>query len=123
MSREKLFFPFAVFFISALVLIISAIHFLVPTSEIKPNAVYKESAEVIAFYDRFEENRKAARVSIEDSRVIASNWIKKEKSKISRHLFYRRRAYDLIAKTILEAQSYDELNHQLSRLPSTEKHA
>ncbi len=123
MSTRKNKYPFVIFIISASVLLFSAINLLVPTPEKVNTAVYKDSPEVIAFYSKFEKNRKAAEVSIEESRIIASTWIKKEERKISNHLFYRRRAYDLISKAILKAESYEELNSQLSRLPSTEKQA
>jgi len=123
MSTIKLKFSFVVFFISALVFTISAIKLLFPTLEIENSAVYEESPEVTEYYRKFEENRNAAVVSIEESRLIASKWIQKEQGKISHHLFYRRRAYSLISKAILSSQTYDDLNSHLSRLPSTEKQA
>jgi murein DD-endopeptidase MepM/ murein hydrolase activator NlpD len=124
MSTKKIFFPFATFFILALVLIITSIYLLVPTPESDDKIHMQEvSAEVKAFNTRFEANRKNAEITIEESRIIANKWIKKERALISRHLFYRRRAYDLIAKAILNVQTYEELNAHLSRLPSTEKQA
>lgn len=123
MSTIKIKKSFVVFFVSATVLIISAISLLVTTPEIGNQAVYRNTAEVDAFYERFEKNKKAAEVTIEESRVIASKWIRKEAGKISHHFFYRRRAYDLISKTILNSKTYDELNSHLARLPSSEKQA
>ncbi|MBN2658725.1 MAG: M23 family metallopeptidase [Spirochaetales bacterium] len=86
-------------------------------------SVYVEPEEVKAFFIKREQNRLAAAVTIEESRVIASNWIKKERSKINSRFFFRRRSYELIAKSILSSKNYDELNYQLSRLPETEKQA
>jgi len=124
MSIKKSFFQYTVFFIVATVLIISAIILIIPNSESEMvETVYEESEEVLEFFNRFERNRQEAQVSLEESRVIASNWIKKEHSKINRHLFYRRRAYDLISRSILKVDDYNDLNYQLSRLPSTEKQA
>ena len=123
MSTKKLFIPFAAFLTIAIALLISSIYLLVPTPEIDKAIVYEDSAEVKAFYINFEANRQAAQVSIEESRIIASKWIKKEQAELSRHLFYQRRAYDLIAKEITNARTYEELNYHLSRLPSTEKQA
>lgn len=123
MSTRKIKFSFVAFIISASSLLISAINLLVLTPEIVNENDYKDSPEVIAYYSKFEKNRKTAEVTIEDSRLIASAWIKKEESKISNRLFYRRRAYNLISKEILKAATYEELNYQLSRLPSTEKQA
>lgn len=123
MSTRIKKYSFVVFIISASLLLFSAIKLLVPPSEKVHNAVYIATPEVIAFYSNFEKNRKEAEVSIEDSRIIASAWVKKEERKISNHLFYRRRAYDLISKAILKAATFEELNYQLSRLPSTEKQA
>lgn len=123
MSRIKVTFPFAFFLTSALVLIVSSIFLLKPTPETEETEVYVDSDEVKEFIRNFEENRESARISINESRVIASNWIKKEQKKIKNHLFYRRRAYDLISRAILNSESYGDLNFHLSRLPSTEKQA
>ena len=123
MSTKKIYFPFAVFLFTALVFSITAISLTKPSGRVSEEQPYRDSAEVTLYFKKFEENRRKAQVTIEESRVIASKWIKKEQSKIDRHLFYKRRSYDLISKTILHAQSFDELNYQLSRLPSTEKQA
>ncbi|MDA3810407.1 MAG: M23 family metallopeptidase [Spirochaetaceae bacterium] len=122
MSRKKTFLTIFL----PLIVIISSISISITVMNHKVNDsenIYEDSAEVKAFYKRFEENRKASQVTLEESRVIASKWIKKEQANISRHLFYRRRAYDLISRTILKAETYEELNYHLSRLPSTEKQA
>lgn len=124
MSTRKLFFPFTAFIFIALVLIITSIYYLVPVSSVDDsNNMYEASAEVKAFYTQFEANKKNAAVTIEESRLIASQWIKKERSQFGRHLFYRRRAYSLISKSILKSETYEQLNYQISRLPKTEKQA
>lgn len=124
MSRKKIFFPVALFLLFSTVLLSFSFHSVFsPSGDDQETVVYEDSEEVKAFFSRMEKNRNDAAVSIEESRVIASNWIKKERAKISTRFFYRRRSYEFIAKNILTSETYEELNYYLARLPETEKKA
>ncbi|MBB6478966.1 M23 family metallopeptidase [Spirochaeta isovalerica] len=123
MSRKKMFFPVALLILSTLLLSFSFHFFSVTETAGRNSAVYVDSDEVKAFFERREQNRSDAAVTIEESRVIASDWIKKERLKINSRFFYRRRSYELISKSILSSKNYEELNYHLSRLPETEKQA
>jgi len=123
MSRKKIFFPVALFFTSTALLLFSFQAFAGADSGEEAGGVYVEPDEVKTFFTIRKQNREAAAVTLEESRKIASDWIKKERSKINNRFFYRRRSYELISKAILTSKSYEELNYHLARLPETEKQA
>lgn len=123
MSRKKLFFPVALLPVSALIIAFSSHVNLTRGAESEEKIAYVESEAVKIFFRNFEKNRADAHISIEDSRIIASNWIKKERNEINTRFFYKRRAYELIAKAIISSKNYEELNYHLARLPETEKQA
>jgi len=123
MSMKKSFYPFAVFISSTVLLILFSIYLLVPRIETPENDIYTSSAESTVFFQKFYSNQDKSKTSIKENSAIANKWIKSERSKISNHFFYRRKAYDLIAKEILTVKNIDQLNYHLDRLPLTEKQA
>lgn len=123
MSRKKIFFPVALIILITASLSFSFYTFTKLARSSSQSTAYVEPEEVKEYFRKREENRKAASVTIIESRKIASDWIKKERLKISKTLYYRRRSYELIAKAILTSESYEELNYHLARLPKTEKQA
>lgn len=123
MSRKNYIFPVALIFSTIMVLSVSSHYIIQERVKANRKSSYEDSEEVKAFLLERENNRKAAEISIEESRVIAGNWIKKERSKIGIRFYFRRKVYDLLAAEILTSKDFDELNTYLSKLPATEKQA
>ncbi len=124
MSLKKSFLLYTAFFTVSAVFIVTSIILLIPSLEKEEDKTpYKESEAVSAFFTNFDNNKKMAQMDIEVSRDIASKWIRKEQSNMQRHMYFQRRAYDLIANEIANVSTFDQLNYHLSRLPTTEKQA